>query len=160
MTTSQQTLILLSGSIVVLNTVQAALLPEVVTLESGSIITLENDKQEYLGTAEITDVKVETFALLQQKDLELTTHEETTSWPNALATLAEQAPGFSQLDKVSIVTFYVTAVAGSGLVINAATAVEAPAPVEPPAPEPSVAEQFSALDTVAQLGTDVEGNHV
>jgi hypothetical protein len=152
-------LTLLSGSLISLNTIHSALVPEVVDFLESAPLILENDQHEYIGTAEITDVKTETFALLQKKDLEGTSHPGTTSWANALHTLAEQVEGFSQLDKVSIVTFFVHATSGSGLIIAAATHESEPV-IEDVEPEviPTEEEQYASLYTVGDIDSDVEGN--
>lgn len=143
------TLTLLSGSSVELHATHTAILPEAVTYEDGTLVTLENDKHEFLGTAEITDVQLVTFALVQKSDLVHTCHPDTATWSGALHTLATQAPGFSQLDKVSIVRFVVDTVSTAGLTINAAEPTEH----EPDATVvPTFEEQLNALDTVTQIG--------
>jgi hypothetical protein len=153
-------LTLLNGSRIVLDEIHSALVPEVVDFDESSPLILENDQHEYIGTAEVTDVKTETFALLQNKDLENTSHPGTTSWSNALHTLATQVEGFSQLDKVSVVTFYVHAVSGAGLIIAASAPEVDDVVVEESGPEviPTEEEQYASLDTVGDIDTDVEGN--
>lgn len=159
MTKLNNTLTLLNGSRIVLNSVHSALVPEVVLYEEEAPLILQNDKHEYLGTAEITDVKVETFALLQNKDLEQTSHDGTKAWPNALTTLVEQVPGFSQLDKVSIVTFFVHEVSGSGLTVNASDLEDTGYTVglDLAVVEPSEEEQYAGLATVGEI-EDADGN--
>lgn len=153
---SKNVLTLLTGSQVVLGTIHTAIVPEVVDFDESAPLTLENDKHEYLGTAEVTNVKTATFALLQKDDFESTSHHGTRSYPNALQTLAAQVQGFSQLDKVSLVTYVVQAVSDTGLTINAAPKIEVVD--EPDTPVPSEEEQYAGLATVADIATDVEGN--
>lgn len=161
---TNNTLTLLAGASVKLATIHTTLVPEVVNFDQEAPVVLQNDQHEYVGTAEVTDVKIITFALLQQRDLDGTNHPETQSWQNALHVLVTQVPEFSQLDKVSLVTFYVHAVSDAGLQISQAPEVAEALEVvedaiEEAFEEPSEDEQYAALDKVSEIEVDDnEGN--
>lgn len=152
---NKPTLTLLTGSQVNLGASHTAIVPEVVSLSKGDIVDVENDKHEYLGTVEITDVQVHTFALLQNRHLAGVSHPDMTTWPNALSVLSAQVPDFSQLDKVSTVTFFAHAVSGAGLTVGAAVESEPPVVEAESEAPPSEEDQYAALGEPI----DIEGNN-
>lgn len=115
----QKVLTLLSGTQVKFDEQQTVLLPEVHDdIKKGDVVQLENEKREFLGFAEVEEVLIENFSLLQNVHLRNNAHPDLGSWPNAYVTLLTLVQGFSQNDQVTVVMLKATTVAQPGLTIQ------------------------------------------
>jgi hypothetical protein len=96
---------LYKGSLIQDGVRATALLPYVEDdIKKGDTVRLLNATLDVLATAVVEDIKVETFAALQNSQLADNVHPELRHWANAFAFLQARHVGFQQTEKVTLLT--------------------------------------------------------
>ena len=138
------TLHLLSGTNLVLDSVQTVILPEYYPdLRPGDTVVLLNEQSERLGMGLVSGIEHQPFANLQQTHFSRTAHPSLTSWGAAAEALRYLVPGFSISDFTTVIWIKTTALFEPALSIGA---VKEPDPEEVTAPP--LEELYEGLDKI------------
>lgn len=120
-----ETLQLLAGTGLTFGATQSILLPEVYEdINIGDLVQLTNEAGEFLGVADVKDVLITNFSLLQHSDFLNNAHPLMLSWPNAHELLINLVPGFSQSDRVTVLRFVTETMSSTGVTVSVTQKVE------------------------------------